>query len=246
MKRSFAAFVAVGLLVPCLTIGPAHADTQICDQYGKAVTPGGYVVQNNRYGSGAEQCINVTDAGFSITAQQGSAPTNGAPVSFPSIYVGCHYNTCSPGTNLPMQVSRISSATSTVSNTYAGGTYNAAYDIWLDPAPKTDGVNQMELMIWLDRQGPIQPIGSPVGALAVAGRSWDVWSGGNGSNNVITYVSPAPISSLSFSVLDFINDARGRAAITGEWFLTSIQAGFEPWNGGVGLAANSFSAVVTG
>jgi hypothetical protein len=38
--------------------------------------------------------------------------TNGAPVSYTAIYLGCHYANCSPGTNLPMQVSQISSATS--------------------------------------------------------------------------------------------------------------------------------------
>ncbi|WP_369679966.1 hypothetical protein [Lentzea flaviverrucosa] len=28
--------------------------------------------------------------------------------------------------------------------------------------------------------------------------------------------------------------------------MTSIQAGFEPWNGGVGLAVDNFSASVSG
>jgi hypothetical protein len=28
-------------------------------------------------------------------------------------------------------------------------------------------------------------------------------------------------------------------------YLTSIQAGFEPWNGGVGLAVDAFSATVS-
>ena len=33
-------------------------------------------------------------------------------------------------------------------------------------------------------------------------------------------------------MLDFINDVRNRGAITNSWYLTSIQAGFEPWQGG--------------
>jgi chitodextrinase len=63
---------------------------------------------------------------------------------------------------------------------------------------------------------------------------------------VISYVAPSPITSWSFSVLDFINDVRNRGAITNSWYLTSIQAGFEPWVGGAGLAVNSFSASVNG
>ncbi|MET8230305.1 cellulose binding domain-containing protein [Micromonospora sp. NPDC005298] len=252
MKRPLRALVATGLLLAGSLVavalgGTASADTQICEQYGSAVIQGRYVVQNNRWGTSAQQCINVTSNGFEITTLNGSSPTNGAPTAYPSVFFGCHYTNCSPGTNLPIQVSQISSATSSISYRYvSGATYNASYDIWLDPSPKRDGVNQMEIMIWLNRQGPIQPIGSVVGTTNLAGRTWEVWRGSNGSNNVISYVAPSAISSLNFSVLDFINDVRNRGAITNSWYLTSIQAGFEPWQGGVGLAVTSFSANVNG
>ncbi|WP_410809546.1 GH12 family glycosyl hydrolase domain-containing protein [Micromonospora sp. 067-2] len=251
MKRPLRALVAAGLLLGGSIVavalgGNASADTQICEQYGSTVIQGRYVVQNNRWGTTAQQCINVTGTGFEITTLNGSNPTNGAPTAYPSVFFGCHYTNCSPGTNLPIQVSQISSATSSISYRYVGGTYNASYDIWLDPTPKRDGVNQMEIMIWLNRQGPIQPIGSPVGTTTLAGRTWEVWRGSNGSNNVISYVAPSPISSLNFSVLEFVNDVRNRGAITNSWYLTSIQAGFEPWQGGVGLAVTSFSAAVNG
>ncbi|MDO3700885.1 cellulose binding domain-containing protein [Micromonospora sp. C28SCA-DRY-2] len=252
MKRPLRALAAAGLLAAGSIVavalgGTASADTQICEQYGSTTIQGRYVVQNNRWGTTAQQCINVTDTGFEITTQNGSNPTNGAPTAYPSVYLGCHYTNCSPGTNLPIQVSQISSATSSITYRYvSGATYNASYDIWLDPTPKRDGVNQMEIMIWLNRQGSIQPIGSPVGTATLAGRTWEVWRGSNGSNNVISYVAPSAISSLNFSVLDFINDVRNRGAITNSWYLTSIQAGFEPWQGGVGLAVTSFSAAVNG
>ena len=247
MRRNIRALSAVGALVASIfvaTSGSARADTTICDQYGSTTIQGRYVVQNNRWGTSAQQCINVTSTGFRIATQQGSSPTNGAPVSYPSVFLGCHYTNCSPGSTLPMQVSRISNASSSISYRYAGGTFNASYDIWLDPTPKTNGVNQMEIMIWFNRQGPIQPIGSAVGNTTIGGRSWQVWRGSNGSNNVISYVAPSPINSWSFNVLDFVNDVRARGAITNSWYLTSIQAGFEPWNGGVGLAVDNFSATV--
>ncbi|WP_416900886.1 GH12 family glycosyl hydrolase domain-containing protein [Micromonospora echinospora] len=242
-----AGVLAVGAITGVALGGSASADTQICEQYGTTVIQNRYVVQNNRWGTSAQQCVNVTGTGFSITRQDGSNPTNGAPTAYPSVFYGCHYTNCSPGTTLPMQVSQISSATSSIDYTYvSGATYNASYDIWLDPTPKRDGVNQMEIMIWLNRQGPIQPIGSRVGTTTLAGRTWEVWQGSNGANNVISYVAPSAISSLSFSVLDFVADVRNRGAITNSWYLTSIQAGFEPWSGGVGLAVNSFSAGVNG
>ncbi|MBG6102549.1 cellulase/cellobiase CelA1 [Micromonospora vinacea] len=252
MKRQLRALAAAGLLVASSLVavalgGSASADTLICEQYGSTTIQGRYVVQNNRWGTTAQQCINATSNGFEITTLNGSSPTNGAPTAYPSVFFGCHYTNCSPGTNLPMQVSQISSATSSISYRYvSGATYNASYDIWLDPSPKRDGVNQMEIMIWLNRQGPIQPIGSVVGTTNLAGRTWEVWRGSNGSNNVISYVASSAVSSLNFSVLDFINDTRNRGAITNSWYLTSIQAGFEPWQGGVGLAVTSFSANVNG
>ncbi|MFV2084316.1 GH12 family glycosyl hydrolase domain-containing protein [Micromonospora sp. LOL_021] len=241
-----AILLLTGGLVTVVAATPAQADTLICEQYGSTTIQGRYVVQNNRWGTTAEQCINVTDNGFSVTSQQGSSPTNGAPVSYPSIFYGCHYTNCSPGTNLPVQVSRISSAPTSINYQYVGnGTYNASYDIWLDPTPRTNGVSQMEIMIWFHRQGSIQPIGSPVGNATVAGRSWQVWTGSNGSNNVVSYLAPSSITSWSFNVLDFIADVRARGQITNSWYLTSVQAGFEPWNGGVGLGVNSFSGSVS-
>jgi len=248
MRTTLRTLLTSCLVVGAITVptGSATADTTICQQYGSTTIQGRYVVQNNRWGTSATQCINVTSTGFQITQQQGSAPTNGAPLSYPSAFLGCHYTNCSPGSTLPMQVSRIRSATSSINYRYVGGTYNASYDIWLDPTPKTNGVNQMEIMIWFNRQGPIQPIGSVVGTANVGGRTWQVWRGNNGGNNVISYVAPSAITSWSFSVLDFVNDVRNRGAITNSWYLTSIQAGFEPWQGGVGLAVDNFSAAVSG
>ena len=115
-------------------------------------------------------------------------------MSYPAIFVGCHYTNCSPGTNLPIQVSSISSAPSSITYNYVGGAiYDAAYDIWLDPSPKRDGVNAMEIMIWFNRQGSIQPIGSRVGNATIAAAAGRSGSGNNGGNDVISYVAPSAI-----------------------------------------------------
>ncbi|MEQ0558499.1 RICIN domain-containing protein [Amycolatopsis sp. NEAU-NG30] len=243
---SAAALAVAGLTAPAVAAAPAaHADTLICDQYGSTTIGGKYVVMNNRWGSSAQQCINVTSSGFRIQTQQGSTSTSGAPLSYPAVYVGCHYGNCSPGTNLPRQLSQIGSAPSSISYSYVGGSaYDASYDIWLDPTAKTTGVNQMELMIWFDRQGGPQPVGSPVGTTSIGGRSWEVWQGNNGGNDVLSYVAPSAISGWSFDVMDFVRDVDARTRVDSSWYLTSIQAGFEPWNGGAGLAVNSFSADV--
>jgi len=243
-----AALVALGsFAIALVTTTDAVADTQICEQFGSTTIGGKYVVQNNRWGSSSPQCINVTSTGFSIIQQDGTGNTSGAPVSYPSVFLGCHYSNCSPGTNMPAQISRISSAPTSITNSYPGsGTYDAAYDIWLNADTNVTGVQDTEIMVWLNHTGSIQPVGSNTGqTVNIAGRSWTVWTGNNGSNNVVSYVQ-AGIGSLSFDVMDFVRDTftRGSQYGNSSWFLTSIQAGFEPWIGGVGLAVNNFSASV--
>ncbi|MFJ5772890.1 cellulose binding domain-containing protein [Streptomyces sp. NPDC093094] len=224
---------------------PAQADTTVCEPYGSTVIQGRYVVQNNRWGTSATQCVTATDTGFRVTQADGSAPTNGAPKSYPSVFNGCHYTNCSPGTNLPAQLSTVSSAPSSISYGFVSdAVFNASYDIWLDPTPRTDGVNRTEIMIWFNRVGPIQPIGSRTGSATVGGRTWEVWTGSNGSNDVISFVAPSAISSWSFDVMDFVDQTVSRGMARNTWYLTSVQAGFEPWQNGAGLAVNSFSSAV--
>lgn len=244
LSALLSALAAVAALL--VATPPAQAaDTVICEQFGSAVVQGRYVVQNNRWGTSAAQCVTATDTGFRVTQADGSVPTNGAPKSYPSIFNGCHYTNCSPGTNLPAQVSAISSAPSSISYGYvSNAVYNASYDIWLDPTPRTDGVNRTEIMIWFNRVGSIQPIGSPVGTASVGGRSWEVWTGSNGSNDVISFVAPSAIGAWSFDVMDFVDQTVARGLAQNNWYLTSVQAGFEPWQNGAGLAVNSFSSTV--
>ncbi|MFI0901219.1 cellulose binding domain-containing protein [Streptomyces sp. NPDC020983] len=248
-RTAVAALAALGLgvggLVTLASAPAAHADTQICDQYGSTTIQGKYVVQNNRWGTSETQCINVTSSGFQITTANGSVATNGAPKSYPSIFNGCHYTNCSPGTNLPAQLSQISSAPTSISYNFVNNAvFDAAYDIWLDPTPKTDGVNKTEIMVWFNHVGSVQPVGSKVGTANVGGRSWDVWTGNNGGNDVISFVAPSAISSWNFDVKAFANETISRGMAQNSWYLTSVQAGFEPWQNGAGLAVTSFSSSV--
>jgi len=234
--------VSAALIVPVATA----ATGSICTQFG-STTQGNYIVMNNRWGTSATQCINVTSSGFQIIQQDGTGNLSGAPTAYPAIYLGCHYSNCSPNSPLPAQISRITSATSSTTETYPGsGTYDAAYDIWLNDTTNVSGVQKTEIMIWLNHTGSIQPVGSSVGSASVAGRTWTVWTGNNGQNNVVSYVGSG-ITSYSFSVMSFINDTLSRGSQYGNtsWYLTSIQNGFEPWIGGVGLAVSNFSASVS-
>jgi hypothetical protein len=243
----------VGVLAGGMTAGvapPAAQAASTCEKFATLSIQGGrYLVQNNVWGADTAQCIDTTTSGFNVTQANHNKPTNGAPASYPSVYFGCHYANCSSGSGLPLQASTSTFATirSSVSMTYPGsGTWDAAYDIWFDPTPRTDGQNTgAEIMIWLNHQGSIQPVGSRVGTASIAGGTWDVWFGNIGWN-VVSYVRTSATSSMNYTVNDFYSDAISRGHAQRSWYLTSIQAGFEPWIGGAGLAVNSFSVTSGG
>ncbi|MER7277926.1 RICIN domain-containing protein [Dactylosporangium sp. NPDC000244] len=227
----------------------AHADTAICEKYGSTSIAGGkYIVQNNNWGDDTTQCINVTGTGFALTRSDHNKPTNGAPGSYPSIYAGCHYANCTSGSGLPMRVSdaAFQNVNTSVSMGFAGGQWDAAYDIWFDPTARTDGQNTgAELMVWLNHAGAPQPVGGRVATVSIAGGTWDVWFGNIGWN-VVSYVRTAGTGSIAFNVRDFYNDMLGRGYAQNSWWLTSVQAGFEPWQGGAGLTVNTFTYSTSG
>ncbi|MEW1958671.1 cellulose binding domain-containing protein [Kineococcus sp. NPDC059986] len=231
--------------VTTLDTPSAAAATALCDQYAKTTTADGkYRIQNNRWGTSAQQCIEPTATGFKVTQADGAVATNGAPKSYPSIYWGCHYADCTTGFS-PVQASSstFGSVRTSVAMTYpTTGEWDASYDLWFDPTARTDGQNTgAEVMVWLNHAGRPQPVGSKVGTVTLAGATWDVWFGNTGWN-VVSYVRQTPTSSMDFAVSTFFDDALARGWVQRSWYLTSIQAGFEPWTSGTGLAVTSFSA----
>jgi hypothetical protein len=219
---------------------------------------GNYRVQANLWNAApkvkGKQCINVVDTdgipGFKITEEKGEAKTDDAPLGYPNIYIGWRYNNQSPNTNLPMQIMDIHSAKSSTMYTFGDegpdAAFDASYDIWFDDTPRKDGVSKMEVMIWLGYKG-VQPAGKRVADdVQIDNRHWEVWvghiiDGPNISHDVISYrekrLGLPGIPDITVDVLDFLRDAIPREKkdgdlhldITDAWYLTSIQAGFEPW-----------------
>jgi len=128
----------------------------------------------------------------------------------------------------------------------AGSAYDVAYDIWFNQAPATnDQPNGAELMIWLNHHGPVQPFGSRVGTATIRGVRYQVWEGQQSWGNVISYTMARPTTSVSnLDVGAVAAYAVRRGAIQKSWYLIDVEAGFEIWRGGAGLATNSFSVNV--
>ena len=225
------------------------AIVQICDRWGSVYTSGNtYWVQNNVWGAATAQCIQVDDVtgDFTVTLSEHNN-TGGIPASYPSIVKGCHWGTCTQNSGMPVRVQDLVSVTSSWSvTTVSSGRWNVAYDIWLSPSLDTmNGYpGGAEVMIWLNWLGGVQPAGSQVATVSIGGATWEVWYA-QMDWNYIAYRRTSPTNSVNnLDLLAFIQDAVSRGYIQPSWYLHAIEAGFEIWQGGQGLASRGFSATV--
>ena len=112
----------------------------------------------------------------------------------------------------PRLVSQISSLPTTFSWSYTGNNIraNVAYDLFtsaVSTAPTSGG--DYELMIWMTALGNVFPIsatGSPVATVTLAGQSWKLYYGLNGSMKVYSFVyANGSLNSFSGDVKAFFN-----------------------------------------
>jgi hypothetical protein len=228
------------------TASAGRAEKKVCEKFGSTPVQGGrYEVQNSLWGASTPQCIVAYDTGFRVEAKHRNA--NG-PASYPSIVFGCNYGNCTKGTPFPRPISDLGDLRSSWSTkTPSSGDYAVAYDIWLDPtARKTGRPTGLEIMVWLKHTDRVQPIGKKVGTATLDGVGYDVWLG-KADLPTISYVRQQETTSVeNLSISGIVADAKQRGQAKEGWYLTSVQAGFEPWIGGDGLETTSFSVTRNG
>jgi cellulase/cellobiase CelA1 len=248
-----ALLLALGGAVALLSGGQALAATSLCQSQTASVAGGGYIEQNNEWNSSANECITTDgNADFTVASSSIDNATNGAPGAYPSIYQGCHWGDCSSGglSSDPVEVSNLTpgAVTSSWSTTQTGsGAYDVAYDIWFNQTPTTSGQpNGTEIMVWLNHNGGVQPFGSQVASnVSIGGNTYNVWYGAQSSWDTVSYVMTNPATSVSnLDIGTLAQDSVSRGYTKSSWYLIDVEAGFELWQGGAGLATNSFSVTV--
>ncbi len=236
-----------------------------------------YVINNNAWGansSDGSQQLRYLGNSFEILRQTAGGTGDGAPASFPSIFIGANGATSgvnggstSGQDNLPIRVSDINTLPTTFNISGNMGDNNAAYDVWFaatQPNGAYDTAQSAFLMVWTHKPAQRNPIGTNNQAFqtgqtvaGVAG-TWDLWvgrRGGNGpdaNNPVINYVAPGTVRNFSADLNLFIQDAVARSGsgrlngftFSDQLFLTDVFAGFEIWGGGAGLRVDEFTAAV--
>ena len=238
---------AVTAALFAVAVPSAQAATSTCSGTG-TIPAGDYMIQANEWNSSAQQCITYTGGTAWSVSTANFNLSGGAPATYPSIFKGCHWGLCTGNSGMPIQMSKLGSATSSWSTYQPGsGAYDVAYDIWFNSTPTTSGQpNGTEVMIWINSRGGVAPFGSQTGNANIAGLNWNVWTGQQTSWKIISYVlNPGASSVSNLDLKAIFNDAIARGSINPSHYLLDVEAGFEIWQGGQGLATNSFSVTTT-
>jgi hypothetical protein len=125
-----------------------------------------------------------------------------------------------------LAISSLKSVTSSFSETSPGtGTYEDAYDIWLNAiANPSEGSD--EVMIWNENHGQI-PGGSPQGTVTFGGRAYTVWKG---AGNYFAFVANSTFTSGTLNLLEFCQYLIGQGWIASTSTLVEVDYGVEVVN----------------
>lgn len=232
---------------------PGSSVVTLCGSQATTVS-GGYILQNNEWRSGARECITTHgNAEFAVTESAIANSVSGGVGGYPSLYKGCHWDACTSGSGLPVQVASIRAGTVTTSwrtvQPAGSGIWSAAYDIWISTTPGFQGhPTGAELMVWLSHAGPVHPAGYQVTSnISIGGRAYNVWVGQRPGWTDVSYeLTPAVTAVSDLDLQPLLADALNRGYLQESWYLTGVEAGFELWQDGSGLATRSFSVNVAG
>lgn len=130
------------------------------------------------------------------------------------------------------QLSGISKIPSSWAWSYTGSNIVAdvSYDIFTSNTK--GGSNNYEIMIWLAAlggAGPISSTGSPVATVTLAGTTWKLYKGPNGSTTVFSFVAESQQTNFSGDLKTFLQYLISNQGLPSSQYLTSIGAGTEPF-----------------
>jgi hypothetical protein len=242
----------------------ATASGIVAQQFGSAQIAVGsaksYFLQSNWWQTFANETEAYSGLSFTVRNPQGASvpQTNGAPMGFPSLFIGQYAGNSTIGSNLPKQVSALSSVPTiyrTNNSSIGTSNHNATYDVWftqngtpLSPSQSTPGTGGAYLMVWMFKPTDRQPRGNDNGrtnqSIAGVSGAWDVWVDTT-DPPCVSYVSSTPIDGLAFDLDDFIKDAVSKSyGLTNSMYLSIVFGGFEIWGGADGLQLTQFCATV--
>jgi hypothetical protein len=207
-----------------------------------------YAVRNAFWRGQRPQCLSNLGhrSNFRVVQRPGFDPA-GRVVAFPDIFRGCIWNICSPKADLPRRVSDLGRPRATWhTSENAKGTWNAAFDIWFGKKRMVTGqADGAELMIWLNEHGgccALQP-GAP--KVRIDGQLWWLshWTAHHNGKSW-NYIQFRRVHRTwrvdGLKLFPFVRLIKRLGLVRPGWWMENIEAGFELWNGGQGLATTRY------
>ncbi|MFJ8054533.1 hypothetical protein [Streptomyces luteogriseus] len=225
--------VTKALLAPALALGatvglasaPASAAVwNSCDQWAQT-NLNGYTLYNNIWGGGAgSQCIWANSGtNWGVWANH---PNTGGIKSYP---------------NQTKAINKSITSLGSLSSSYnvsvpSSGAYNTSYDIW-------DTDHDYEIMLWVNKTGPVGPIGSSQGSISLGGHSWNVFKGTNGANEVFSFIRTSNSSSGTVNILPILKWIKDTKKWMGNETIGDVQFGYEVTSssGGLNFTTNNLT-----
>jgi xyloglucan-specific endo-beta-1,4-glucanase len=238
MKNAFRNFAIAATLATCAAPSAQAATWSSNAQWG-TYTNWGYTWNNDIWGSGAgPQTIWVNSVTqWGVWADH---PNTGGIKSYPNITK-----------HLNRYISQIGNLTVHTETTVpSDGAWEATYDIW-------DSNHRYEIMLWLNYTGTPQGCGNvkpisynwsssgcaiPVTKVNVGGKSWYVYRGNNGSNNVYSFLAEYKTNTADLDIKAILNWLKNNGWM-GDVYMDELQFGFEitSSSGGRNFGSNNYT-----
>jgi hypothetical protein len=226
-RRFFAvtAMAALGAATAGLTATPADAAVWSSSDRWGTWSSGGYTLYNNIWGSGTgPQTIWANSAtNWGVWANH---PNTGGIKAYPNStrYIG-------------RRVSALGSVSSSFNVTVptSGVAFTSAYDIW-------SADHAHEIMLWMNKYGPVGPLGSLQTTASVGGHTWQIYRGSNGANQVYSFIRTGNTNSGTVDVRAICQWIRDRGWF-GDVTIGDVQFGYEitSSSGGKDFVTNSLT-----
>ncbi|CAM5636385.1 GH12 family glycosyl hydrolase domain-containing protein [Streptomyces badius] len=205
---------------------PAHAAIWTSsEQWGNYTTSDSYILYNNIWGSGAgtQSIWANSSSNWGVTANH---PNTGGIKSYPN---------AKKIVNKP--ITSLSSLTSGYNVTVpSSGAYNTSYDIW-------DTDYDYEVMLWVNHNGAVGPLGTSQGTVTLGGHTWAVYKGDNGANQVFSFLRTSDSTAGTVDILPILKWIKDTKGWWGNETIGDVQFGYEITSsaGGLNFTTNGFN-----
>jgi hypothetical protein len=214
-----ASLLAITVAAP----GASAATWSSSDKWG-TWSNGGYTIRNDVWGGGAGS-QSIWANSYSNWGVWANHPNTGGVKAYPHA-----------GKYIGRSISQLGNLNSNFNVSVPNaGAYTTAYDIWAQN-------NAYEIMLWMNRVGPVGAIGSFQTSVTVGGHSWDVYKGSNGSNQVFSFLRKGNTNAGNVNIKQVMDWLRNRGWM-GDAQVGEVQFGYEITSsaGGMNFTTNSYN-----